>query len=203
MCMRPLSGARALPRKSRANLGAMTATDSYFEAKSYRDWRERVASELPEGASFEAELVTRTLESLDVDPLYAARPASTDAGGPNVQPTAGGWRIAQAVSHPIPREAGQRALEDLTGGATGMAVQLEEPGPMRRSRGRPDRPQRPARRRLHRSRSRGVLHAGERSSAGSRMDCPLPRTRTRSVRDEPALRHGSDRDLGAGRRAAR
>jgi methylmalonyl-CoA mutase len=80
-----------------------------------------VETELGPGRSFERSLVTRTLEGLDIAPLYVADP---DQSGPSFELGSGGWAIAPRVDHPAPAKANAHLLEDLTQGATGCAIQL-------------------------------------------------------------------------------
>lgn len=86
------------------------------------DWKQRVQSELGEGASFDEALLTRTLEGITLEPLYTGSPASS--AGQGAMPRGGGWAVAPRVAHPAPREANGRALEHLEGGASGIEIDL-------------------------------------------------------------------------------
>ncbi|MEE2941581.1 MAG: methylmalonyl-CoA mutase family protein [Planctomycetota bacterium] len=86
------------------------------------DWRQRVQSELGEGASFDEALLTRTLEGITLEPLYTGSP--TSPAGQEAMPRGGGWAVAPRVAHPSPREANGRAREHLEGGASGIEVDL-------------------------------------------------------------------------------
>lgn len=85
------------------------------------DWRTRVESELGPGRSFERSLVTRTLEGLEIAPLYVA---DGERRAPSFELGSGGWAIAPVVEHPAPGKASAQLLEDLTQGATGCSIRL-------------------------------------------------------------------------------
>ncbi len=87
------------------------------------EWRLRVERELGPDRDFERSLVSRTLEGIDVQPLYTAEAAPADAPAGAVSPRSGGWTIAQRVDHPSPRVANQHLLEDLAGGASGCLIE--------------------------------------------------------------------------------
>ncbi len=87
------------------------------------DWRARVERELGPDRDFEQALVSRTLEGIDVQPLYTAAGAPSEAPAGAVSPRGGGWTIAQRVGHPSPKEANQHLLADLAGGANGCLIQ--------------------------------------------------------------------------------
>ncbi|MEC8512658.1 MAG: methylmalonyl-CoA mutase family protein [Planctomycetota bacterium] len=86
------------------------------------DWKQRVESELGEGVSFDEALLTRTLEGITLEPLYAGRPAL--ATGEGAMPRGGGWAVAPRVAHPSPRVANGHVLEHLEGGASGIEIDL-------------------------------------------------------------------------------
>ncbi|MDB4561825.1 methylmalonyl-CoA mutase, partial [bacterium] len=86
-------------------------------------WRLRVERELGPDRDFERSLVTRTLEGIDVQPLYTAEAAPEDAPAGAVSPRSGGWAIAQRIDHPAPKVANQHLLEDLAGGASGCLIE--------------------------------------------------------------------------------
>ena len=91
------------------------------QAPTLRDWRERVESELGPGRSFERSLVTRTLEGLEIAPLYVA---NGERSAPSFELGSGGWAVAPLVEHPAPAKANSSLLEDLTEGATGCSILL-------------------------------------------------------------------------------
>lgn len=88
---------------------------------NYDDWRSRVEAELGPGRDFERSLVTRTLEGLEIEPLYVAdagrHPSSFELGS-------GGWNIASEVAHPSAARSNADLLEDLSQGSTAASIQL-------------------------------------------------------------------------------
>lgn len=89
-----------------------------FPAATEDQWRAAVDAVL-KGKPFDRTLVGRTADSLAIQPLYpraaAARPlAGRAAGAP--------WTIVQRVDQPDPAEANAQALDDLTNGASGLAL---------------------------------------------------------------------------------
>lgn len=89
-----------------------------FPSPSEAQWRAAVDKVL-KGADFEKKLVGRTADSIRIEPLYAATPAS-DARPLRGQ--AGRWRVAARVDHPEPDEAARLALADLEGGADCLSL---------------------------------------------------------------------------------
>lgn len=85
------------------------------------DWRQRVESELGPGRDFDRSLVTRTLEGLEIAPLYVA---DGQRSQPSFELGSGGWAVAPVVDHPAPSKANAALLEDLAQGATGCYIQL-------------------------------------------------------------------------------
>jgi methylmalonyl-CoA mutase len=71
------------------------------------------------GAPFEKKLVAKTYDGLAIEPLYpraaAAQTLSARAAGSP-------WQVLQRVDHPDPAAANAEALNDLAGGATGLAL---------------------------------------------------------------------------------
>ena len=98
-----------------------TSAGASGHAPTLRDWRERVESELGPGRSFERSLVTRTLEGLEIAPLYVA---DGERSTPSFELGSGGWSVAPVAEHPAPAKANAHLLEDLTQGATACAIQL-------------------------------------------------------------------------------
>jgi methylmalonyl-CoA mutase len=92
-------------------LGAAAAV---FPAWSETDWRKAAEATL-KGRSFES-LASRTAEGIRIAPLYAP------ADGPRPSGPSGPWRVIARLDHPDPREANAQALDDLGGGADGLAV---------------------------------------------------------------------------------
>lgn len=108
-----------------------------FPPTSYEQWRELVEAEL-KGAPFEKKLITRTLEGIDLQPLYTADhwPSADDPTGfPGFAPlTRGsrplgnaraGWDIRQEHLDPDPAVANRAILGDLAGGVTSIQLRLD------------------------------------------------------------------------------
>ncbi|BCP51664.1 methylmalonyl-CoA mutase [Kaistia sp. 32K] len=95
-----------------------THAEAAFRAASDAEWHQLAVKAL-KGADFEAKLVSRTLDDIRIEPLYAkaagdhARPARS---GP------GAWRVVQRIDHSDPDMARTQALDDLDHGASGLAL---------------------------------------------------------------------------------
>ena len=94
-------------------------------------WRALVARALGD-RDFDATLVTRTYEGLDLQPLYdradarvAGAATRNDAG---LTRGAAGWEIRQSVDHPDPAAANQALLHELASGATAVTLVLDPAG---------------------------------------------------------------------------
>jgi methylmalonyl-CoA mutase len=111
------------------------ATD--FPPVSYDQWKTSVVAEL-KGAPFEKRLVTRTLEGIDIQPLYTAAdwpPDGDPSGFPGFMPltrgsralghAVGGWDIRQEHLHPDPAETNKAILEDLEHGVTSIQLRFD------------------------------------------------------------------------------
>src|SRR5688572_16720807 len=83
-------------------------------------WR-RLVEERLQGRDFSA-LKSRTRDDIIVEPLYAARNDRPALPGRGASP----WRIVQFVDDPDVERANGQALEDLTGGATGLSVRFAD-----------------------------------------------------------------------------
>jgi methylmalonyl-CoA mutase len=90
---------------------------SEFPAATGEQWRKLVDGVL-KGAPFERRLVAKTYDGLRIDPLYARDPQAEPVLGrtPGLP-----WQIIQRLDHPDPALANRQALQDLEGGATGLA----------------------------------------------------------------------------------
>ncbi len=90
-----------------------------FPQASREAWLVRVGAVL-KGAAFDERLVTRIDEAISVEPLYGQRagPRAERAG-------AGPWTIVQRVDHPNAEAANAQAHDDLSNGATGLALVME------------------------------------------------------------------------------
>ena len=99
-----------------------------FEPPAREAWLALVAKVL-KGADFEKRLVSRTADGLAIQPLYTRPDAVVGAGA--VVRTAyfpGGWDIRQRHAEADAKVANAAILEDLTGGATSLLLQITAPG---------------------------------------------------------------------------
>jgi methylmalonyl-CoA mutase len=109
-----------------------------FGSPSYEAWRELAERDLA-GAPFNVRLVKR-VAGIDVLPLYTAREQPADDGSlPGSPPYRRGgrppssvrnWEIAQEVAHSDPERALTAAREAIAGGASWLALALEDPRPV-------------------------------------------------------------------------
>lgn len=127
--------------------GASFGLAEAFPPASWEAWRQAVDGVLAKGLShpspealaeaFEAKLVGRTLEGLRIEPLAIGQAAPAPLGLPGQAPylrgakADGAWEIRQglwvdAQASGLPAQA----LEELEGGATGLALWLEEAPPL-------------------------------------------------------------------------
>jgi methylmalonyl-CoA mutase len=99
-----------------------------FEPPSREAWLKLVEKVL-KGADFEKRLVARTADGLALQPLYTR--ADAVAGARLTARTAyfpGGWDIRQRHAETDPKAANAAILDDLTGGATSILLQVTAPG---------------------------------------------------------------------------
>ena len=107
-----------------------------FPATSREEWRKLVDVEL-KGAPFDKKMVTRTLEGIDIQPLYVAEdwPRAGDPSGfPGLFPytrgtdlierTRHGWDIRQEFREPKPEAANAAIKIDLARGVTSVGLRL-------------------------------------------------------------------------------
>ena len=94
-------------------------------------WQALVARALGD-RDFDATLVTRTYEGLDLQPLYdradarvAGAATRNDAG---LTRGTAGWEIRQSVDHPDPAAANQALLHELASGATAVTLVMDPAG---------------------------------------------------------------------------
>ena len=91
------------------------------------------------GADFDKTLLSHTYDGLDVKPLYTRGDeiGADSAGTPGASPFIRGfsaargepaWAIRQLYASAKPEQANAAILEDLEGGATGIALQVAAPG---------------------------------------------------------------------------
>jgi len=110
---------------------------SEFPPATYEQWRKNAEAEL-QGAPFDKKLVGRTLEGIDIQPLYTAeqwRSSSDPSGFPGFVPltrgnrvlgnAVSGWGIHQEHLHPDPTDANRAILEDLEHGVTSIQLRLD------------------------------------------------------------------------------
>ncbi len=94
------------------------ALASEFPAATEAQWRAAVDAVL-KGKPFDKTLVGRTADGIAIQPLYprladAVPLAGRAAGAP--------WTVVQRADQPDPRDANAQALDDLTNGASGLAI---------------------------------------------------------------------------------
>lgn len=92
----------------------MTGLAENFAPTSERQWRKLVEGAL-KGGAFD-KLVSRSDDSIDIQPLYSRR------AGPRIARANGPWRVLARVDHPDAAIANSQALDDLTNGADGLQV---------------------------------------------------------------------------------
>ncbi|WP_246088373.1 methylmalonyl-CoA mutase family protein [Phreatobacter stygius] len=89
-----------------------------FPRATEAQWRAAVDAVL-KGKPFDKTLVGRTADGIAIQPLYPrvadAAPLAGRAGGAP-------WTIVQRADQPDPRDANVQALDDLTNGASGLAI---------------------------------------------------------------------------------
>jgi methylmalonyl-CoA mutase len=95
-------------------MGETIALAGDFPPATDAEW-EKLALAALKGKPLDS-LLSRTDDGLVLRPLEAARPPA----GLGLAPAP--WAIVQRLDHPDPAEANALALEDLTGGATGLAL---------------------------------------------------------------------------------
>jgi methylmalonyl-CoA mutase len=95
-------------------MGETIALAGGFAPATEADW-ERLALAALKGKPLDG-LVSRTDDGLAIRPLEPARPPA----GLGLAPAP--WAIVQRLDHPDPAAANQMALDDLAGGATGLAI---------------------------------------------------------------------------------
>lgn len=95
-------------------MGETIALAGGFPPATEADW-ERLALAALKGKPLDS-LVSRTDDGLEIRPLETARPPA----GLGLSPAP--WAIVQRLDHPDPAEANRLALDDLAGGATGLAI---------------------------------------------------------------------------------
>jgi len=95
-------------------MGETIALAGDFASATEAEW-EKLALAALKGKPLDS-LVSRTDDGLEIRPLETARPPA----GLGLAPAP--WAIVQRLDHPDPAQANQLALDDLAGGATGLAI---------------------------------------------------------------------------------
>ena len=116
---------------SESSVAGDLALGAAFAPADRAAWRALVARALGD-RDFDATLVTRTYEGLDLQPLYdradarvAGAATRNDAG---LTRGTAGWEIRQSVDHPDPAAANQALLHELASGATAVTLVLDPAG---------------------------------------------------------------------------
>ena len=160
-------------------MDASTVEAPIFEAATEADWRAHVDKAL-KGGGFET-LVTRTEDGLAYGPLHERRRGAK----PLARSSAAPWAIIQRIDDPQPDRANRQALDDLAGGAMGLALVLAGV-PSANGFGLPDES---AARQALAGVDLGLVHL--RLEPGGRLD-PV----SRSLRDMIAAAEAADVDWG-------
>lgn len=97
---------------------APLALAAEFPPATEAQWRAAVDAVL-KGKPFDKVLVGRTADGIPIQPLYPRKAGAAPLAGraPGIP-----WTIAQRADHPDPAAANAQALEDLSGGASGLVV---------------------------------------------------------------------------------
>ncbi|MGF9759528.1 methylmalonyl-CoA mutase family protein [Microvirga sp. 0TCS3.31] len=88
-----------------------------FPQATREQWLKLVEGVL-KGADFQKKLVSRSHDSIDIQPLYL----KAEGSAPIAREQAGRWRVSQRVDHPDPAKANALALADLEGGADALTL---------------------------------------------------------------------------------
>ena len=104
-----------LSGKTKSRMSDDLAFAAEFPAATREQWV-ALASRVLKGRPFES-LTARTTDGIAIEPLYARA-----RDGARIASRAGRWQVMARVDHPHPAAANAQALEDLEGGATGLAL---------------------------------------------------------------------------------
>jgi methylmalonyl-CoA mutase len=112
-------------------------TTDEFPLASEDQWRARVESQLPAGASYES-LVTRTCEGIDLRPLYTRRDEPAELTWPGLpgrppfvrgadtdRATGTSWELRQEHTHPDLQQTNRFIRQDVQGGVTSLRLKLD------------------------------------------------------------------------------
>lgn len=91
-----------------------------FPPVDYERWKV-LAEKALKGAAFETTLVSHTDDGIAIEPLYARR---ENARALSVRPQTA-WPVVQRIEDPDVSRANRQAVEDIEGGATGLALVFE------------------------------------------------------------------------------
>lgn len=116
---------------------------SEFSAPTLDDWRSLATAQL-DGSSFEKKLVRKTVEGIDIQPLYSrenSKQCSSDWPGfaayaRSFQASGkveGGWKVAQSFSQSTPGELARCLSYDVKRGLNAARIILDEAGRMGRN----------------------------------------------------------------------
>ncbi len=94
------------------------ALGAEFPPANHAQWLALVEETL-KGASFDKRLVSHTYDGLRIAPLYDGDPSASPLAG---RAAGTAWDVMQRVEHPDPAAANRAALQDLEGGASGIAI---------------------------------------------------------------------------------
>ncbi|HXP95998.1 MAG TPA: methylmalonyl-CoA mutase family protein [Telmatospirillum sp.] len=110
-----------------------------FPTTTYAEWRKIVEDKELKGAPFEKRMVTKTLDGVDIQPLYVAENwswAGDPSGFPGFFPyargtdailrTRNGWDIRQEFREPDPKSANYEIRHDLSRGVTSVVIRLDQ-----------------------------------------------------------------------------
>ncbi|MTJ82229.1 MAG: methylmalonyl-CoA mutase [Telmatospirillum sp.] len=109
-----------------------------FPAVSYEAWKKSVEEKELKGAPFAKKMVTKTLEGVDLQPLYVREDfaaAGDPSGFPGFFPFTrgtvatgrdGGWDVRQEFREPDPKAANREILNDLMRGVTSIVLRLDD-----------------------------------------------------------------------------
>jgi len=104
-----------------------------FPEPNENQWRELAIKAL-KGADFDKTLTSRTLDGIEIRPLYTEKDALPSAAGVSGRhpfacdinrPAGQSWRVGALVSDTDPKKANVQAIADLEGGATSLVITVQ------------------------------------------------------------------------------
>ena len=97
---------------------------SEFAKATDQDWREAVSKTVrPE--DFDRKLVRRTLEGIDVQPLYTASDTTAPGRAPATSGRAGSWQVRQEIRVADPERCREHVADELEGGGDAVHIVLD------------------------------------------------------------------------------